>query len=50
MEIQRLGVVAPITVPHVAMKNTTCQGYSIPKVPHHSLLACFPLSLILFII
>ena len=50
MEIQRLGVVAPITVSHVAMKNTTCQGYSIPKVPHHSLLACFPLSLILFII
>ncbi len=31
-EIQRLGVVAPLTVPHVALQNTKCQGYHIPKV------------------
>ncbi|XP_046657699.1 methyl farnesoate epoxidase-like [Daphnia pulicaria] len=30
-EIQRLGVVAPLTVPHVALQNTKCQGYHIPK-------------------
>lgn len=31
-EIQRLGVVAPLTIPHVALENTKCQGYDIPKV------------------
>ncbi len=31
-EIQRLGVVAPLTVPHVAVQDTTCRGYHIPKV------------------
>nr|QST15069.1 CYP370B2 protein [Diaphanosoma celebensis] len=31
MEIQRLGIVAPIPVPHVAMENTTFQGFNIPK-------------------
>ena len=35
MEIMRLGVVAPITVPHVAMQDTTCLGYTIPKVSRH---------------
>ncbi|XP_046438827.1 methyl farnesoate epoxidase-like isoform X1 [Daphnia pulex] len=30
-EIQRLGVVAPVTIPHVAEKDTKCQGYVIPK-------------------
>lgn len=31
-EIQRIGIVAPLTVPHVAEEDTTCQGYFIPKV------------------
>jgi cytochrome P450 len=31
-EIQRLGVAAPITIPHVAEEDTICQGYDIPKV------------------
>lgn len=30
-EIQRLGLVAPLTIPHVAQENTKCQGYAIPK-------------------
>ena len=32
MEIQRLGVVAPITVPHIATEDTTVMGYDVPKV------------------
>lgn len=30
-EIHRRATVAPVTVPHVAMEDTTCQGYYIPK-------------------
>jgi len=31
-EIQRRGIVAPLTVPHVALEDTTCLGYDLPKV------------------
>ena len=32
MEAQRLSNVAPLGVPHTAMKDTQLQGYFIPKV------------------
>ena len=38
MEIQRISSIAPLTVPHVAMKETQLQGYTIPEVVSESLL------------
>ncbi len=32
MEAQRCSTIAPFTVPHLAMRDTQLQGYTIPKV------------------
>jgi cytochrome P450 len=32
MEVMRISVVSPLAVPHLAMKDTQLQGFTIPKV------------------
>jgi methyl farnesoate epoxidase/farnesoate epoxidase len=32
MEVMRMANIAPLTVPHCAMKDTQLQGFTIPKV------------------